>query len=118
VHTPGVRSTSIAALAAPSPAQTRWDHFAQIDEPRLLERSGPDAQLQHQVIHPSDDVLHGGQHVALEFRIVPVALRIAEHQRELRHQVLEVVNDEGRHPIECIEFARLQKRLGGLDLTQ
>ena len=49
----------------------------EVRAPRFFERRGTDAQLQHQMIHAPDNVLHRGQHIALEFRIVAVAFGIA-----------------------------------------
>ena len=57
-------------------------------------------------------MLDRAQHVALEFRIIPVALDVGEHQLQLRDQVLQVVHDECRQPVEGVELARLEQRLG------
>ena len=45
-------------------------------------------------------------------------LRIAQHQRQLRDQVLEVVHDKRRHPVERVELARFEQRLGRADLAE
>jgi hypothetical protein len=64
----------------------------------------PSRKLHHQLLHPIDGMLDVIQHVLLEFRIVAVPLRVLKHQRELRDDVLEVVHDERRHPVEASNF--------------
>src|SRR5205823_3418911 len=61
---------------------------------------------------------YGGQHVALELRIVAMALGIPKHQRKLCHKVLQVVDDKSRHPVERVEFARLEERLARTNLRE
>jgi hypothetical protein len=58
-----------------------------------------------------DDVLDRLEHVALELRIVAMALGVAQEQRELRDEVLQVVHDERRHAVERVELARLEQRV-------
>ena len=41
-----------------------------------------------------------------------------QHQRELRHHVLQIVDDERRHPVEGVELARLEQRFGRLHLPE
>ena len=45
-------------------------------------------------------------------------LGVLEHQRQLRDQVLEVVHDERGHPVERVELARFEQRLGRADLAE
>ena len=66
----------------------------------------------------SDDILDCRQHVTLKFRVVAMPLGVAQHQRELRDQVLQIVHDKGGHAIEGFEFARFQQRFGGAKLTE
>ena len=58
------------------------------------------------------------QHVALELGVVAVPLGVAQHQRELRDQVLQIVHDEGGHAVEGVELAGLEQRLGRAELLQ
>ena len=57
----------------------------------------------------SSELSTGQQHVLLELWVVVQPLRILEHQRQLRHDVLEVVHHEGRHAVEGVELARLEQ---------
>jgi hypothetical protein len=76
------------------------------------------AQLQHQLAHAVQRVLDRHQHVLLELRVVVQPLGVLHHQRQLRHDVLQVVHDEGRHAVEGLELAHLEQGLGGLHLGQ
>ena len=71
-------------------------------------------QLRHQAAHALLHVANGVEHVRLELGVVLVALGVAQHQRQLGHQVLEVMDHEGRHAVEGVELAHLQQGLGGL----
>ena len=53
----------------------------QVGQSRLSHRCRAGAQLEHELIHPADDMLDRGQHVALEFRVVTMSLGILEHKR-------------------------------------
>jgi hypothetical protein len=68
------------------------------------------AQLQHQLAHLLDRVLDGRHHVLLELWIGMQAFRIAQHEAQLGDDVLEIVDDERRHPVERVELARLEQR--------
>jgi hypothetical protein len=74
--------------------------------------------MQHQAVHAPHDVLDGREHIRLELGIVAVTLRILEHQRQLRNQVLEVVDDERRHPVERVELPRLEQRFARANLSE
>ena len=50
-------------------------------------------------------------HVGAELGIVGVALGVAGDQRELAHQILDVVHDEGEAPVELVETLGVGKRL-------
>ena len=63
-------------------------------------------------------MLDGHQHVLLEFGIVAMTLGVLEHQRELRHDVFQVMDDEGRHAVESIELAHFEQSFGRLHLTE
>src|SRR5438552_1839725 len=69
-------------------------------------------------MHPLDDVLDGEEHVALKLGVGAMSLGISEHQRKLRHQILEVVDDKCRHSVELLKLACFQECLGGVYLTE
>ena len=63
-------------------------------------------------------MLHRHQHVLLKFRVVPVPFGIAQHQRELGDDVLEIMHHKRRHPVECIEFPGFEEGFRGLHPRQ
>ena len=103
---------------APWLSQTRRTTAATSVTPGLSAGSLPIRSCNMSLFIRSDDVLDGRQHVPLELRIIAVAFGILEHKRKLRDQILEIVNDEGRHAIEGVELPRLEQRFGRPQLAQ
>src|SRR5258708_4315906 len=68
-------------------------------------------QLPEQVLHSGDDLRRGADRVALELGVVEVLERVAAQERQRRHAVLDVVDDERRQPVERFELARLSDLL-------
>ena len=91
-------------------------NFTQVNPNGCSRRRGSFTKLQHQLTHAVQRVLYRQQHVLLKLGVLAVALGVLHHQRQLRHDVFQVVHDEGRHPVERVELAHLQQRLGGLHL--
>ena len=98
-------------------ADAAYDPF-ETHRARVLDRRRPGPQLQHQLVHSLDDVDDREQHVALKLRVVAVAFCIPQQQRQLRHQVLQIVHYKRRHAIERIELAHLEQCFGRLNLAQ
>lgn len=82
-----------------------------------LGGSGTAELLQHQ-FHFLHRQGHGLHHIALELGIVGMFFRIGGQQRQLRHQVLQVVHHEGGQAVERVELARQHQGIVGLLLGQ
>jgi hypothetical protein len=76
------------------------------------------AQLQKQLLHLVERMRQRLQHIRLKRRIGLMALRVDQQQRQLRHQVLQVVDDEGRHAVERLELARHRQIVGRFAMGQ
>ena len=47
-----------------------------------------------------------------------MACGVRHQQRKLRDQIFQVVNDISREPVKCLELARFNQRLVGLEQRQ
>ena len=82
---------------------------------RAARRSLPEAsgrKLQRQLVHPTDHVFDGRQHVALKLGIVAMSFDVRKQKLQLRDEVLQVMDHECRHAMKCVELLGFQQGLG------
>ena len=88
------------------------NHLANVDHPGAgcLQPSFP--QMLQKSTHLPGGVRNGVNRIAHEGRILEMPLRVLNHQVELRHEVLQIMHDVGRQPIEGIKLTRVTQRRG------
>src|SRR5581483_3591270 len=75
-------------------------YLGEVHALRARDRGGSVAELKHELLHTIHRMRNGHQHVLLKLRVVPMPFGIAQHQRQLGNDVLEIVDYECRHSIE------------------
>ena len=85
------------------------------------ERASPriaTAQFFQEPPHLLNREIYGFDHVLLKFRIFPVLLGIREQEGQLGNQILQIMHDKSRHPVERLKLARYYQGIRGLVLRQ
>ena len=89
------------------------EHLGDVHGLGRLPLQAVPAQLLQHAVHLGDRVVHGADRVLDEGRVLQVALRVGDHEGELGHQVLQVMDHEGRDAVEGLELAGIGELLGG-----
>ena len=71
-----------------------FNYRSQIDTLQRLGRHRPLPQLEHELAHALYRMLDRHQHILLKLRVVAVAFSVAQHERQLRNDVLQIMHHE------------------------